>query len=221
MNTKVHIKICGMRDPENILQVAELRPDYMGFIFYPKSKRFVGDDFKIPDQFAKNIKRVGVFVNEATDTIRELVARHKLDFVQLHGNESVEQCEELKANKVGVIKVFSMDQQFDFAKLNPYKKVVDFFLFDTKSEGFGGSGKTFDWTLLNNYDQEVPFFLSGGLSSKNIQDIKLLKGMNLHALDINSGVEITPGVKDIEKIKLLKSQISSLNTIFLLLPSDF
>lgn len=209
MNNKIRIKVCGMRDPENIIQVGELQPDYMGFIFYSKSKRFVGDDFIIPEELPKSIKKVGVFVNEATDKIMELVARHKLDFVQLHGAESVDQCEELKANKMGVIKVFSMDQQFDFAEVKHYQKVVDFFLFDTKSEGFGGSGKTFDWSLLEKYDQGVPFFLSGGLSSENIVDAQDLKSMNLHALDVNSGVELSPGVKDIDKIKQIGEILNS------------
>ena len=206
---KMRIKICGMHYPENILQVAELQPDYMGFIFYAKSKRFVGNDFRIPEQLQKSIKRVGVFVNETTNRILELAAMHQLDFIQLHGNETTEQCDELKANQLVVIKAFQISDDFDFSQLNPYKKSIDYFLFDTKSESYGGTGKTFDWNLLKKYDQEVPFFLSGGLSGENIQGIESLKGMNLHALDINSGVEISPGFKDTDRLKKLNDILTS------------
>jgi phosphoribosylanthranilate isomerase len=204
MNSKIRIKICGMRDPDNIIQVGELRPDYMGFIFYSKSKRFVGDDFKIPEQLSKSIQRVGVFVNETTDKIFKLTKTHALDMIQLHGEESPSQCAEIKEHGLKIMKVFSIDHHFDFAQVNLYKEYVHYFLFDTKSESYGGSGKTFDWNLLKNYDQEVPFFLSGGLSVENSQGIRALEGMNLHALDVNSGVEILPGLKDMEKIKELK-----------------
>ncbi len=189
-----------MRDPENILQVAEWHPDYMGFIFYEKSKRYVGKDFKIPIQLNKNIKRVGVFVNESTERILELAGLHNLDFIQLHGNESVRECMELKNKGLGVIKVFSVDEHFQFIDVVPYKSRVEFILLDTKSNSYGGTGKTFDWNLLNRYDQDIPFFLSGGVSTDNIQAAKSLVNRNLYALDINSGIEISPGVKDINKL---------------------
>ena len=188
-----------MRDPENILRVAELYPDYMGFIFYAKSKRFVGHDFRIPVQLDKNIKRVGVFVNESSEKILELAESHNLDLIQLHGNEPMSQCLELKQNGLGVIKVFSVDEHFDFLETAPYEKAVDYFLFDTKSDSYGGTGKTFDWNLLNRYDRDVPFFLSGGLSANNIQSARNIDSWNLHAFDLNSGIEISPGVKDIKK----------------------
>jgi len=198
-----------MRDPENILQVAELQPDYMGFIFYEKSKRYVGKEFKIPTQLSKNIKRVGVFVNESTENMLSLARLHKLDFIQLHGDEPVKQCWELKQEKFGVIKVFSIDEHFSFAKVEPYKKVVDYFLFDTKSSLYGGTGKTFDWNLLNGYDQEIPFFLSGGLSAGNIQAARNSDSWNLHAFDLNSGVEMAPGLKSIEKLLELKKLLNT------------
>ena len=210
MQNKIRIKVCGMRDSENILQVAKLQPDYIGFIFYSKSKRFVGDDFKIPEQLQKNIKRVGVFVNEGTQEILKLSAKHALDFIQLHGNESTEQCDEIKARGLGVIKVFQIDNHFDFVEINAFKKSVDYFLFDTKIESYGGSGKAFDWSLLNQYNQEIPFFLSGGLSASTIKDVTGLQGMNLHALDINSGVEVSPGLKRIELINELKLIVNSI-----------
>ena len=206
---KIQLKVCGMRERENILHVGELLPDYMGFIFYPKSKRFVGEEFRIPDKLPTGIKRVGVFVNEATEKILTLAKRHKLDFIQLHGNEPVSQCAELRENNLGVIKVFSMNDTFDFLKIDPYKKVVNYFMFDTSSDSYGGTGKAFDWKLLNNYDQEIPFFLSGGLSTSNIDEAKRVASMNLHAFDVNSGVELSPGVKDIEKVMELNKRISS------------
>ncbi len=209
MNGKTKLKVCGMRDPENILQVAKGHPDYMGFIFYSKSKRYVGDNFKIPPQLDKNIKRVGVFVNESTEKMLELAQIHKLDFIQLHGGEPMSQCVELKQKKLGVIKVFSIEEGFDFLNVAPYKKVVDYFLFDTKSDGYGGAGKIFDWNLLTRYDQEIPFFLSGGLSVVNIQRAKNLVYRNLHAFDVNSGVEILPGLKSIDKLKVLNAILTS------------
>ncbi len=206
---KIQLKVCGMREQENILQLGELLPDYMGFIFYPKSKRFVGDAFRIPDKLPRSIKRVGVFVNEPTNKILALAKTHNLDVIQLHGSEPVSQCAELKNNNLGVIKVCSMDDQFDFLKMTPYKSVVNYFLFDTNSNSYGGTGKTFDWNLLNNYDQEIPFFLSGGLSISNIEQTRDIRKMNLHAFDFNSGVELSPGVKDIHKLIDLKNILNS------------
>ncbi len=209
MNLK--LKVCGMRDASNILEVSSLQPDYMGFIFYEKSKRFVGNSFSIPNGFSSSIKRVGVFVNEKTDTILKLVSKYKLDFIQLHGDETIENCKVLKENKIGVIKVFSIDDGFDFAKTKSYQSFVDFFLFDTKSESYGGSGKSFDWNLLKKYDQQIPFFLSGGLSPYNIQNMKELNGMNLHSVDVNSGVETAPGLKDLTKVKSIKDILNSIS----------
>jgi phosphoribosylanthranilate isomerase len=132
-----------------------------------------------------------------------------LDFVQLHGGESVEKCESLKKNKVGVIKVFSIDKDFDFDEVNDFISCTDFFLFDTKSDGYGGSGLAFDWSMLNRYKANVPFFLSGGLSPENIAQALTLKTPNLFALDINSGVEISPGLKNIDKIKIINTILNS------------
>jgi phosphoribosylanthranilate isomerase len=148
-------------------------------------------------------------VNEKIDLILKQVSKYELDYVQLHGDETQDDCRELKESKVGVIKVFSVDKEFDFNKTKPYQSHSDFFLFDTKTECYGGSGKVFNWDLLKEYDQQIPFFLSGGLSPENIEGVRKMKGMNLHAIDINSGVEITPGLKSIEKIKSIKSILNS------------
>lgn len=190
-----------MRDPENITDVAALRPQYLGFIFYPKSPRFVGESFDIPGNLPASIKRVGVFVNEASPVILAKNRSLKLDFVQLHGDESPAQCDDLKATGLGVIKVFSLADGFNFDVTKAYRGVVDYFLFDTKGKYYGGNAKAFNWGILRKYDQEVPFFLSGGLSPANVNTLGDIQKMNLHALDLNSGVEISPGLKDIEKIK--------------------
>lgn len=201
----IAIKICGMRDRENIVQVASLGPQYLGFIFYQGTPRFVGEDFRIPVKLPFSIRRVGVFVNATTSEILEKVKRVGLDFVQLHGKESPQQCAELKEAGTGVIKVFSVDENFNFDTTMPYKTVVDYFLFDTKGKYHGGNAKTFDWSILKKYDQEIPFFLSGGLSPENVQNLGDIVKMNIHALDLNSGVEISPGLKDIEKVKAITS----------------
>lgn len=197
----IAIKVCGMRDHRNIMDVASLDPQYLGFIFYGKSPRYVGDGFKLPSTLPSSINKVGVFVNEATDVIIRKVKTLEFDFIQLHGNETVEQCAALKAMGMKIIKAFSVDEEFDFLKIDAFKKHVDFFLFDTKGKLFGGNARTFDWTLLKKYDQEVPFFLSGGLSTTNIEQLGEVGNMNLHALDFNSGVEEAPGLKNIEKVR--------------------
>ena len=199
----IKMKVCGMRDANNMLEVSRLHPDYMGFIFYPASPRYVGEDFQIPEQFPTTTKRVGVFVNESTEAIVARMQQFKLDIVQLHGDESVDQCRALKSH-TQVIKVFPIDDDMDFAITRPYRTVVDFFLFDTKGKFFGGNARTFDWAVLSKYDQETPFFLSGGLNENNIKGLRELSGLNLHAIDLNSGVEIAPALKDINKVSVIK-----------------
>lgn len=205
----IRLKICGLRDSSNILEVGALHPDYMGFIFYPPSPRFVGDDFQLPVSLNPSIQRVGVFVNESTVRMIELSTRHNFSLVQLHGDESPGVCEHLKNTGLGVIKVFRVDRDFDFLVTQPYKQVVDYFLFDTKGKLYGGNAQVFDWSVLEQYDQEVPFFLSGGLSVENIQHIERLKHMNLHALDLNSGVEDAPGVKNVSLIREVMKRIGN------------
>lgn len=196
-----------MRDAGNILQVAALQPAYMGFIFYPKSPRYVGEDFLVPADFPEAIRKVGVFVNETTEQILRQVSRLRLHYVQLHGHEPVEQVQELKGKGIRVIKVFSIDDDFDFGATLPYQESVEYFLFDTKGKYFGGNAQVFNWEVLKRYDQKVPFFLSGGIGPENAENIKALSGMNLHALDVNSGVEREPGLKDLDKIEKLNNVI--------------
>jgi phosphoribosylanthranilate isomerase len=196
------IKICGMKFPKNILEVGALQPDYMGFIFYPKSKRYVGEDFSLKslEKLAENIKKVAVFVNEDVNRIIEIQKQFSFDFIQLHGNESVAECEILKENNINVIKVFSVDNYFNFNEVVAYEKVCDYFLFDTKTPKYGGSGKTFDWELLENYTLSKPFILSGGLSIHNIGKIKFKDYPMLVGLDFNSQLEDSNTKKITEEV---------------------
>ena len=204
----IKFKICGMRDAANIASIAALQPDYMGFIFYDKSPRYVTEDFTLP-RIDSGIRKVGVFVNEGTELILRKVEQYKLDFVQLHGTESVEQCAEV-SQKVDVIKAFSIDETFDFDALKPFENHVTYFLFDTKGRYFGGNAKTFDWNLLKKYNQQVPFFLSGGITPENVSNVDGLRNLNIHAIDVNSGVEDAPGIKNSTKIKMIKSVLHAL-----------
>jgi phosphoribosylanthranilate isomerase len=203
------IKICGMKYPDNMLEVGSLLPDYMGFIFWPKSARYFDGD--MPD-LPKSIKKVGVFVNEIIPVILEKIAKYNLQAIQLHGQESVEFCSELKAKsgtEIEIIKVFSADENFDFSVLKPYESVCDYFLFDTKGKLPGGNGITFDWRILENYPSSKPFFLSGGIGIEEIKNIKEISKTNLplYAIDINSKFEIEAGLKDIKRLKDLKIEI--------------
>lgn len=202
------LKVCGLKDKENIKQIAALKPDFMGFIFYSQSKRFVGEDFNMPI-ISSEIKKVGVFVNSKADYIIEKVDKYKLDFIQLHGNESASFCD-VMSHLVKVIKVFGVDEHFDFNLLNAYRNSCEYFLFDTKTTEHGGSGRQFDWTLLEKYDNAVPFFLTGGIG---LEEIKLVQSQaagqagsmfKVGGVDVNSKFEIEPGFKDIEKLKMIK-----------------
>jgi len=192
-----------MREVANILKVASVHPDFMGFIFYDKSPRYVGENFSVPDDFDDDILRVGVFVNEEVDAIVDLVSKHRLDFVQLHGDESPVFCKELKEKGIGVIKVFSVDDGFDFTTTAQYKSVVDYFLFDTKGKARGGNGATFNWSILEKYKGAIPFFLSGGIDPENVKEVFDLNHEQLLAIDVNSGIESARGIKDVSKLNLL------------------
>ncbi len=194
------LKICGMKYPDNILEVGALLPDYMGFIFWEKSARYF--DGVIPT-LPKSIQKVGVFVNATLDEILEKIEKHDLQAVQLHGSESVEFCESLKKKLpkgIDVIKVFSILDTFDFAALKPFEPVCDYFLFDTKGKLPGGNGTTFDWKILEKYPSSKPFFLSGGIGIEELEDVKQVLKTNLpiYAIDVNSKFELNPGLKNIK-----------------------
>lgn len=203
------IKICGMKFPKNILEIGALQPDFMGFIFYPKSKRFVGDNFssKSLEKLPSTIEKVAVFVNENVNQIIEIQKQFSFDFIQLHGNETVAECEILKENNIKIIKVFSVDNYFNFNDVVAYETVCDYFLFDTKTPKYGGSGKTFEWELLENYTLSKPFFLSGGLSIHNIGKIKYANYPMLVGLDFNSRLEDRNTKKITEEVSELIEKI--------------
>lgn len=205
---KIRLKVCGLRD--NIQKVASLQPDYAGFIFYPKSPRYVGEHFQMP-YLDKLIKKVGVFVNESVEIVLEKARKYDLQFIQLHGNESVTVCETIRQSEIALIKAFPIDDDFDFSRLEPYENVVDYFLFDTKTKGYGGSGKTFNWEILVKYKLEKPYFLSGGLSLSNLSNLNEIYLNKVHALDVNSMFEVKPGLKDLGMLRSLSARIKELN----------
>ncbi len=197
----VKIKICGMK--YNLEEVAKLQPDYLGFIFYDKSPR--NFDGKISN-IAEEISRVGVFVNANIEEILEKIIAFKLDVIQLHGEETPNFCIELSAlspNEIEIWKVFSMKDSFDFTQLRSYENAVDKFLFDTKGKQKGGNGYAFNWDVLADYNSQKPFILSGGIGLDELPEIKkiLKTGLPIHAIDVNSKFEISPGLKNTTDLK--------------------
>lgn len=209
MSNAIKLKVCGMQDVENIRDVAALHPEYMGFIFYKESPRYIGDGMGISSTIELSIKRVGVFVHEDPDVVVELVKRHTLHYVQLHGDETPAYCEQLFRQGIQIIKAFRVDDAFDFNAVLTFKSFVKFFLFDTKGETYGGTGKRFNWNKLNEYDQEIPFFLSGGIREEHLEELAGLNKLNMHAIDINSGVEVRPGLKNVDRIRLIKNYLNT------------
>lgn len=196
------IKVCGMRDPENLKKLIQLQPDYIGFIFYEGSKRYVGNiEEEALLSVPADIKKTGVFVNSELGEIRYKIQKYNLNAVQLHGSEDAAFCKGLKGEGVEVIKAFGVDDSFEFSSLNAYTDSVDYFLFDTKTSQHGGSGKVFEWDLLKKYDLTIPYFLSGGLSVENLEEVSHLNDQKLYAIDINSRFETEPGLKDLVKVK--------------------
>ena len=216
------VKVCGMRTPENISALLEIPIDFIGFIFYPQSTRYVGK--KGLDKWIGNnteafgeVKKVGVFVNAEVEEILNSVHDYQLDYIQLHGNESAEYCRELSilwqvssVRKARMIKAFSIDEEFDFSSTEAYAPYCSYFLFDTKGKNPGGNGFTFDWSLLEAYQGVTPFLLSGGLDPDSVKEIKALDFPQLSGIDINSRFETEPGVKDIESIQTFIQQVKNL-----------
>jgi phosphoribosylanthranilate isomerase len=203
------IKICGMRESANIQEVEKLRPDLMGFIFYLKSKRYVGEDFN-PEHMKlirPEIQKVGVFVNEIAEKVIDIAHKFNLNFIQLHGDESPEYCGRLKDEGFKIIKAFGIYTGLDWNKLIPYAEVSNFFLFDTSTKEYGGSGKKFEWSLLSSYKIQHPYILSGGIDIEDVNTIKKIKASWFAGIDINSCFEVEPAKKDVEKIKIFIERI--------------
>jgi phosphoribosylanthranilate isomerase len=201
------IKVCGNKYKENIEQVAQLRPDSMGFIFYEPSKRYVTEEFQMP-ALPAGIKKTGVFVNADADFIIDKINTHNLDCIQLHGDEPPYFCRQMQRITC-IIKAFGIDDKFDFQSLDKYKDSCNYFLFDTKTTERGGSGQQFNWDQLKKYNLQTPFFLSGGLDLEAAKKIVTMTEEYplLYGMDVNSKFETSPGLKDIPQLKQLMQLI--------------
>lgn len=196
------IKVCGMRDAGNICEVAEQGPDFMGFIFYDRSPRYVGENFVLPE-LPEEIRKTGVFVKEPVENVIRQARKYGLSHVQLHSNETPEYCAEIKKAGLKVLKAFAVDAAFDFGQLKAFDEVTDYFLFDTKGDGYGGHGKAFDWKILSDYTGNTPFFVAGGISNDNVGDLLKLEHPLFYGIDVNSRYETAPGMKDVEAVREL------------------
>ncbi len=193
------IKTCGMRDADNIRAVSELGIDWMGFIFWAPSSRYVSEK---PTFLPTRQKRVGVFVDARIEEVKSKADEYALDLIQLHGKESPAFCERLKTNsRQQLIKAFNIATQEDLEQTIPYEGLVDYFLFDTKAKMVGGNGTQFDWSVLSAYQGNTPFLLSGGIGPDDAEKVRNFHHPQLAGIDLNSRFELSPALKDIEKLK--------------------
>jgi phosphoribosylanthranilate isomerase len=207
----VLIKVCGMREPDNIREILTLDPDFLGLIFYPKSSRYVTSPTIINNiRFGQNTKKTWVFVNATEDEIMQKVKLYEIQAVQLHGEESVVLCRSLRNKGILVLKAFQIYAAEDFEDTLLYNDQVDYFLFDTKTASYGGSGSKFDWSLLDAYHGNTPFFLSGGIGPDDVQAIQKINHPLFRGVDLNSRFEIAPAIKS---YKLLQQFIKQLNSL--------
>lgn len=190
------IKVCGMREADNIREVARLGIDLMGFIFWPKSKRYVAEP---PQYLPSQVKKVGVFVDASLDDIRQHIQDYQLDIIQLHGHESPEDTHALKP--AVIIKAFNIATVEDLAQTKAYEGIVDYFLFDTKAQLPGGTGEQFDWSVLSHYEGTTPFILSGGIGPDDAERVKAFHHPRCIGIDLNSRFETAPGLKDVNKLR--------------------
>ena len=195
------VKVCGMRDAENIRKVEALGINMMGFIFYPKSSRYVSNR---PAYLPQKCKRVGVFVDATIEDIRLHIVDYSLDIIQLHGHESTDFIRSLRSlcgDSITIIKAFNIATKEDLEATKPYEGLVDYFLFDTKGKSAGGNGEKFNWNVLSNYKDNTPFLLSGGIGPDDAGRVKVFQHLKCVGIDLNSRFEIEPGIKDITKLK--------------------
>ncbi len=210
MKKHLKIKVCGMKFPENIQGISELNPDYLGFIFYPKSPRNFEGEIPV---ISEEIKKTGVFVDASLQFIQEKVNKYDFKAVQLHGSESVDFCKILRLTfpQLEIFKVFGIKDHFEFDTLIPYEAYVDYFLFDTKGKEKGGNGYTFDWSVLKDYSSHKPFILSGGIGDSELNKIQeiLKTDLPIYALDLNSKFEDEPGLKNRSLLNQFFNEIKS------------
>jgi phosphoribosylanthranilate isomerase len=197
-----------MRDAENIRDVESLGIDLMGFIFWPRSSRYVAER---PAYLPTHCKRVGVFVDETIETVCRLAADYALDYIQLHGHESPDYIRTLNA-QCSVIKAFNIATAADLAQTAPYVGLVDYFLFDTKGPSVGGNGEKFDWSILSAYDGSTPFLLSGGIGPDDAESLSsylsVLDSRHCIGIDLNSRFERSPGLKDVATLRRFLTQLT-------------
>ena len=209
----MYLKVCGLTHLSQIQEIIDLNTDFLGFIFYPKSPRYVLNHLKLNEISEINHSgKVGVFVNETVEKILEIAQKANLNYIQLHGDETLDFIEELhqKLNgKAKIIKVIRVGEELPCLDEWQKSQAIDYLLFDTDSKHFGGTGKTFDWEILNQLKIEKLYFLSGGISNENINEIQILK-QKPTALDINSKFEISAGNKDVKKIKEFKEKMKNI-----------
>ncbi len=203
MNCKL-IKVCGMREAENIREAEALGIDWMGFIFWPQSSRYVAER---PTYLPTRCKRVGVFVDEQIEQVRHIAEDYALDIIQLHGNESPEYARTFGGRTL--IKAFNIATADDLAQTRPYESIVDLFLFDTKGWTVGGNGEKFDWTVLESYQGATPFLLSGGIGPDDAERIRAFRHPRCIGIDLNSRFEVSPAFKDIDRLRGFVKQIRS------------
>lgn len=203
------VKVCGMRQADNIAQLSMLKPDYVGFIFYKESLRYAGEIVtpELLSSHLKEVKKVGVFVNADEKEVLKTSQYFGLDVAQLHGNESPKMCAALKANGLEVWKVFHPKNEDVLLQTEKYEGVCDFFLFDTPSVQYGGSGEKFDWSFLPKYKGNTSFFLSGGIGPDDLQEVLKIAHPKLVGLDLNSRFEILPAIKDIPLLAKFIAQL--------------
>ena len=196
------IKVCGMREEQNISDLEKLDIDWMGMIFWSGSKRYVS---RPPSRLPQRVKKVGVFVDASLDDIRQHVSDYQLDIIQLHGHETPAFLEALKP--LTLIKAFNIADASDLQKTKAYEGIADYFLFDTKGKIVGGNGEKFDWTVLTAYEGSTPFLLSGGIGPNDVQKVKQFHHHKCIGIDLNSRFESAPGLKDIVQLQTFIKQI--------------
>jgi phosphoribosylanthranilate isomerase len=199
-----------MRDRDNIRALEKTAIDWMGFIFYPGSLRYIPDEDRMTETILSCSKvKAGVFVNATQEEIEKKAAKYRLDYVQLHGNESPEMCHRLKDAGYKIIKAFPISSASDFHTISAYETCVDYFLFDTKDTGYGGTGRRFNWSLLEAYRGDIPFLLSGGIGAEHLEELSLFRHPLPAGIDLNSRFEYAPAIKDIDKIERFIQQLKN------------
>ena len=201
------LKVCGIKDTVNYQELVNLEPEFVGLNFYKKSSRYVGQEKNFIKKDTTAL--TGVFVDEDPEEIQRISGSYNLDYLQLHGSESASYCNDLYKAGFNLIKVFRVGDDFDFTVLEPYLETCRYFLFDTAGRQPGGNGTVFNWHLLHYYPYDKPYFLAGGLSPENIDEVLKLDFPQLFAVDVNSGYEDSPGIKNIKKVKELKELLNT------------